>query len=349
MKKVLFLLFMAVLIPALIFAAKSEEDQYLNAMDSYNKQDLPKAMSGFKDFLAAFPQSKYRPAAMMKVAEMEENFTSKKELYEKVINEYPGTENEAEAVYSTGRLYHARGDFKKAEEYMETLIRKFSNTVWIEPAYYYLMISLEDMGRFDEAKAIYNDYNSGKGYYMYKNRVELAYANLLFKTGEFGKAADSFEKVISKYDDNEKYIYLPPVYKRLALAYAKMNLPEKAKDTLMELNKKFPDAESDTFEAKNADTEGTVSGQAAADAVTQPAENVAGSFFAVQVGAFSNQKYIKVEKEKYSKMGISVLVKKSGKLSRVMVGKFNSKAEAEKFAIKENIKNFFVKEIQEGK
>jgi TolA-binding protein len=343
MKKALFLVFMAVLIPALIFAAKSEEDQYLNAMDSYNKQDLPKALSGFQDFLAAFPQSKYRPAAMMKVAEIEENFTGKKELYEKVITEYPGTENEAEAVYSLGRLCHARGDYKKAEEYMETLIRKFSNTVWIEPAYYYLMLSLDDMGRFDEAKAIYNDYNSGKGYYMYKNRVELAYANLLFKTGEFAKSADSFEKVINKYDDNEKYIYLPPVYKRLALAYAKMNLPEKAKDTLMELNKKFPDAESDTFAGRSAETDGI------AFAVTPAAETAAGSFFAVQVGAFSIQKYIKAEKDKYSKIGIPVLVKKSGKLSRVMVGKFNSRAEAEKFATKENIKNFLVKELQEGK
>ena len=91
----------------------SEEDSYLQAMDSYNQKDFEKAKPLLQDFYNNFKDSKYRPNVMLKLAELETDFSKQEAMYKEIIKEKPDTEFEAEAVYSLGRLYFARDEFRK--------------------------------------------------------------------------------------------------------------------------------------------------------------------------------------------------------------------------------------------
>ncbi len=350
MKKTVIITAMALLLPLAIFAKPSEDDVFLKAMAVYNSKDYKGASSAFENFLSEFPSSRYKPSALMKIAEIEEDVTKKKELYDRIIKEYPATEYEAEAVFSLGRMYYAMAEDKKAEEYLGTVMGRFSNTVWIEPAYYYMILALDGQSRQEEALKLYADYNNGKGYYMYKNRIELAYANILFKQGKFGEAVFAYQNVIDKTEDTEKYIYLPAVYQKLAEAYRKSGNTEKAKDAESALLKRFPSAETHEEAAESVTKTGAVT---EVDPITNtsPAqaptpENKAQSgieYFTVQVGAFSLEKNAELEKENLAKKGVKAEVVKDGNFFKLKTGKYRTRAEADNFARGKGLKNYLVR------
>jgi len=350
MKKFVLTAVIALAVSSCTFAKPSEDDVFLKAMTLYNSKEYKNASAAFDTFLKDFPSSRYKPSALMKIAEAEENVDKKKELYEKIIKEYPGTEYEAEAVYSLGRMYYAMAEDKKAEEYLGAVMGRFPNTVWIEPAYYYMILSLDGQGRQEEAKKLYADYNGGKGYYMYKNRIELAYANILFKQAKFGEAVFAYQNVIDKTEDTEKYIYLPDVYQKLAESYRKSGNVEKAKDAQSAFLKRFPAADRAEDSPESVTKTGAVT---EVDPITNtspaqavPAENIQAErveYFTVQVGAFSLEKNAELEKESLAKKGVKAEVVKDGNFYKLKTGKFRTKAEAESFARGKGLKNYLAR------
>jgi TolA-binding protein len=341
MKKFVLTAVIALAVSSCMFAKPSEDDVFLKAMTLYNSKEYKNASAAFETFIKEFPSSRYKPSALMKIAEAEENVDKKKDIYERIIKEYPGTEYEAEAVYSLGRMYYAMAEDKKAEEYLGAVMGRFPNTVWIEPAYYYMILSLDGQGRQEEAKKLYADYNSGKGYYMYKNRIELAYANILFKQAKFGEAVFAYQNVIDKTEDTEKYIYLPDVYKKLAEAYRKSGNVEKAKDAESAMLKRFPSADlpEESVKAGAVTAVDTVTGTTPAE--VKPTEII--EYFTVQVGAFSLEKNAELEKENLAKKGVKAEIVKDGNFYKLKTGKFRTKAEAESFARGKGLKNYLAR------
>ncbi|HDT15236.1 MAG TPA: hypothetical protein ENN55_03410, partial [Firmicutes bacterium] len=329
---VLFIVFLFFAVLSLQARPMLEEDVYLDAMQTFNEKKYKEAAVKFDDFMKKFPKSSYRPNILLKQAELADDFFEKKELYEKVILEYQNTEYEAEAVYSLGRAYYARNDHASAGKYLLAMLQKHSNTFWIEPSYYYLFLSLSARKKYKEAENIYRDYNSKNKFYIYKSRMDLAYANVLMMQNEYAKAAEVYVRLLVEHDGKEKYIYAPDIYARLAECYEKTGSRDKREEVLKEMKNKYPGAkeskqlvEAVVPAAKEAEIE-------TQNVVSAPVHEKKESFYTVQLGAFSTQRNADRMKKQYEDKGYSMAVRKSGNLYLVQVGRFDSYGGAKKFA-----------------
>jgi TolA-binding protein len=341
------------------FAAMSEDEAYLAAMDSYNKKDFDKAGPLLADFYGKHPQSNYRPNVMLKLAELEQDFTRSEAMYKQVIKEKPDTEFEAEAVFSLAKLYYARAEYVKCVEYSGIIMGRFSNTMWIEPAYYYTMLSLNAQKKYQEAAGKYGEYSANSNYFMFKNRCKLAYAAALIAQGKCSEAIPQLAQVISELD-REKYIYGPDVYAKIINCHKNSENIAELDKYIYGLKQKYPDsveAKSGGF-VKPVPTEAPVK-QEPAKAVKQATAEVSvpeptvegGKFFTVQIGAYANRKFAEYDAEKLRKKKYYVFMKEDGKFIKVYVGKLATRQEAAKLAYtlskKEGVKQFLVKQAWE--
>jgi tetratricopeptide (TPR) repeat protein len=331
----------------------SEDELYLSAMDAYNTKDFDRAKSFFEDFNSKYGNSKYKPNVLLKLAELQTDFTVSEKLFNQVIKEYSGTEYEAEGTFELGRLYFSRGNYPECVERMNGIISKFSNTVWIEPAYYYYMLSLNAQGKFQDLEKIYKEY-SEKVFYLYKNRIKNVYADMKFKNGLCEECVKIYKEILDE-KENEKYIYVPQIYQRLVICYDKLgNVNEKSKYEY-DLKKFYPNSQ----EAKNIDNAGTEEVKIIEEKKESPiyknqvktgdgSKNV---FYTIQIGAFSNEKFAQMTVDKLKDKSYDVFTKQDGKFIKVSVGRFNTKEEAEKFveefSKKEKITNYLIKQAWE--
>jgi tetratricopeptide (TPR) repeat protein len=352
----------AVLLGCISIIAMSEDEAYLAAMDTYNKKDFDKARPLLQDFFDNYKDSKYRPNVMLKLAELETDFSKAEATYRDIIKDKPDTEFEAEAVFSLGRLYYGRNDYVKCEEEMGVVMGRFGNTVWIEPAYHYLMLSLNAQKKYGDTEKLYADYNSNKNYFMFKNRIKLAYADALYNESKYPDAIIVYRQVIED-GEHEKYIYLPVVYAKIISCFDyTANASEKEK-YVYDLKQKFPDspeakqggAIKPAEDALSGPTPSTQTAAAATPAVGEKAAAVektkGGKFYTVQIGAYANRKFADYDAGKLKKKGYTVFYKAEGKFTKVMVGKLKTKAEADALAQeltkKGLIKSYLVKQAWE--
>jgi cell division septation protein DedD len=349
------------------FGIMNEEDAYLSAMDSYNKKDFEKARSLLSDFYENYKGSKYRPNVMLKLAELEQDFFKSETMYKEVIKDKPDTEFEAEAVFSLARLYYARNEYTKAVEYAGIIMGRFGNTMWIEPAYHYIMLALNAQKKYGETARYYAEYNSNSNYFMFKNRIKLAYAEALYAQEKYAEAAQFFAQVIADAD-KEKYIYAPDVYAKIINCYKITgNITEQDK-YVYDLKDKYPDsaeAKSGGF-VKPVFTQEVVTPEPTKAPIKAPTKAPAkpletptpegpkikgGVFYTVQIGAYANKKFADYDANRLRKKKYYVFMKAEGKFIKVMVGKVATRVEADKLAYelskKEKIKSFYVKQAWE--
>ncbi len=355
MKKTLCFLAVFFLFSSISFAVIIEEDAYIEAMDKYNKKDYSASMPRFQKFLDNFPNSKYRPVALLKIADMTEDYVRKKEIYERVIKENPGSEYEAEALFSLGKMYYARGNMQKCEEYMDIVAGKYPDTVYMEPVYYYSALALNAQKKWNETKKKYDEYIS-KGYYQYKTRMELVLGDACFSTAEYKKAAESYQKVLDSDETKEREIYRPAVYRKLAEALRKSGDEKGAEKVLDDFRYKYPDAFNSSglkisttpafaADAPSAKLSPTATPSAVkVDFKKQAAVKTNNGTFTLQLGAFGSEKNAKKLEAEFKKKGIRVRIEKAGNLYRVRTGHFKTKAEAENFAKRNSIENYVIKE-----
>jgi TolA-binding protein len=365
MKKIM--LFVMIFTAASVFACASfygnmiEEDAYLKANANFNNKDYEGAANDFTAFLEKFPESKYRAAALLKMAELSENIEDSIKYYNTVINDYPKSESEAEAVFDLAKLFYAQGGYKKAHDYFNVIISKFPSMIWAEESYYMIILcSLEEKDASAVEKA-YSEYNDKK-FFTIKDRVNAAYAGYLMSSGNYLKALDLYREVIAKTSDKDKNIYMPLVYKNAAEAAKNTGDTSGAEKLEGDLKLKYPDSP----EAKGT-SEAAIEGQDAgeSDYVTIKADNkktvvkrqktgvktAPKEFYTIQIGAYSNKKICDLTAAKFQEKKYDVFVKKDGKFYKISLGRYGTKAEAEaaapQIAKKERLKSYLVKQVWE--
>jgi len=328
-----------------VYAVVTEEDAYLEAMNLYNKKEFDRAEEKLLEFRKNFSSSKYMPNVLLKLAELEEDTNKTVEYYVNVMKNYYNSEYEAEAVYSMGRLYYAQGSYDMAEEYFGTMLGKYSNTVWVEPSYYYLMLSLLAKKKYDDVNDVYSDYNSNGRYFIFKNRVNLAMANAYSEQEKYEQAADMYSRVIKDYTSKEKYIYLPDVYRKLYEIYMKTDRKSEAESVKEKFKTEFP-GKGWAGSGGGGKIE-EVKEESPKPAPTKAAAGKSGWYYTVQVGAFSNKKFAGLMHKKLADKGYEVRIKSGGKFHKIQVGRFETKTEADSFAAefsrKERVNNYLVK------
>ncbi len=341
---ILFFIFTAVLIYGL-----NEEELYLSAMEAYNTKDFEKSKSLFEDFNTKYPDSKYKPGILLKLAELQTDFALSEKIFNQVIKEYKDSEYEAEGVFELGRIYFGRGEYLKCQENMNRIISKFSNTVWIEPAYYYYLLSLNAQDKSQEIEKSYREYFE-KGFYLYKNRIKNVYADMKFKAGLYEECISIYKDILAE-KDNERYIYIPQIYKRLIICYDKIGDVNEKNKYEYDLKQLYPNSQ----EAKNisaAEEEVKIVEEKKDIPVYKnlvKKESVSKNvFYTIQIGAFSNEKFAHQTVDKLKNKNYNVFTKKDGKFIKVFVGRFGTKEEAEQFAggflKKEKITNYLIKQ-----
>jgi cell division septation protein DedD len=331
------------------YANMGEEDAYLSAMDSFDKKDYSTAQKGFDEFLQKFPDSKYRPNAMLKAADMKEETADKDRAYSEVIKDYPNSEFEAEAVFSLGRMYYVVGNYKKSRELLNIILNKYRNMVWVEESYYYIVLCYLAEKNYDLMDKAYMEYSQNKDYFKQKKKMELAYADSLLERAKFPEAAAIYKGLMDSAESQDKSLYMPAVYKKAAMAYERAGDGKTAGIISTDLKLKFPDS----VEATGQDTKPVQTAAVQAQATPKPEATAAAagavkSFFTVQIGAYSNKKFCDITAKKYEDKKYPVFIKKEGKFFRIMVGKLATKEEAEVYAKdfikKEKLKNYLVKQ-----
>ncbi len=330
--------------PLVVFGGSSGDELYLDAMEAYNKKQYDKSEVLLKDFMEKYPDSRFKPDVMMKLAELEESYEKSINIYKEVMGKYSETRHEAEAVYSLGRLYFAGGDYESAEEQFGKILGEFSDTVWIEMSYYSLMLSLLAQDKFDSVKRIYDDYMSREHFTIFRNRVRLVYGDSLYKQGRYLAAAHTYKDILDNFTEKEKYIYLPDVYVKLIDSYSNLSNTELAGRYSKELSEKFPKYKPDKPLKKEKDDIKIVQQEKKA---VEKKKQEKKEFYTMQIGAFSTEKFSRQMQKRMEDKGYDVYVKKGRKFYKVQIGRFDTKKEAVSFAKnfskKEKIKNYLVK------
>ncbi len=331
--------------------AMNEEESYINAMDKYNRKEFAEAQKLLAEFGAKYPDSRFRPNVMLKLAELEKDFSAAESIYRQVIKEKPDSEFEAEAVFSLSRLYFTRAEYLKSLEYAGIIMGKFRDTVWIEPAYHYAMMSKNALSDYDGALKLYLEYTANGKYFMFKERIRLAYAEALLGLKKYAEAAAAFAAVAGS-DGENRYIYKPDVYAKAAYCFSKSGNDSAAEKYIYELKARYPEsAEARAGGVFAASTEVPVKTpfKTPVKTAAPTAKAVAGKFFTVQVGAYSNEKLASDMAANLKKQGFYVFTKNEGRFVKVLAGRESSREAAERLGGElmrknRNIKSYLVKE-----
>lgn len=351
MKKTLVIL--AVILGAYNFASGAfygnmvEEDAYLSASSAFEKSDYDGAAAQYSAFLEKFPESKYKAASLLKLAELSENTEDAQKYYNKVINEFPGKESEAEAVYDLAKLFYAQDDYKKAAVYFNIVTAKFPSMIWVEESYYMLLLCAlagHDTAVFEKTLDEYKT----KGFFTFNTRVDFVYAGYLFDTGKYDKALALYKELIDKTQGKDKNIYMPVIYLNAAEAAKRIGDLTDSDRMESDLKYKYPDSlEARGNKVSAAPTQAATMEQM--QTIKIPADkDETREFYTVQIGAYSNKRFCDLTAAKLKKDKYDVFEKKDGKFYKLSVGRFKTREEADAFAPalakKEKLKTYLVKQ-----
>lgn len=355
MKRFLYALIITALFSFACYAG--EDEDYIAAMEAYNRQDYKEAGRLLADFAEKYPASRHMPNTMVKLGELAGDFDSAASLFNTVIARFPNTEYEAEAIYRSGMLYYAKADYRRAEDYFNKVISRFSNMVWSEPSYYYLMMCKNARGLYDETLKLHKDYREIK-YYVYRNRADAAAAYALSKKGKHAEAAALYEAIIKNDIDSEKYLIAPDIYLKAAASLEAAGKKQEAESYRKRGAEKYSSYPGFKTDAAPGATPGAVPAAVtevsrtlpvSAGVVTARAKKEESKiFYTVQVGAFSALKNAEALRDSLNKSGRNSFIKTEGKLHKVLAGRFETKQEADRFAEnmakEEKLKSWLVKQ-----
>ncbi len=341
--KILILFFCFLSLFNFILGLEVEEDAYISALEIYNKNDFKNSKKLFEEFLEKFSASKYKPKILLKLGQLENDFDKAISIYDNVINNYSDSENEIEAIYLKGVLFFTKEKYKESKNEFQKIIEKFSESIWTEPSYYYLLLNNYALKNYDEAEKIYKKYIDIKNFYVYKNRMDLCYANVLYSKGKYPEAIELYKEVLNKTNTDDKNIFLPYIYRQIIECYKKQNDIENATKYEKELNEKFP-------KANELLQEHVLPEKSETPVLIKKDESNASEFFTIQIGAYTNKKFADIMYKKLLEKKYTVFLKTEGKFYKIQVGKFVTKQEADDYAkdlmVKEKLKSYLVKKFE---
>ena len=181
----------------------TEEEAFLDANASFDKQDFDAARKSYSDFTDKFPQSKHRADALIRLAETAPSIEEADRIYHSVIADYAGAEPEARARAGLGKMYYAAGDYIKARGYFEAVVQKFPDAAPAEESYYYTALCIYAAKDYDALDSIIDSYIK-KNFSAYKGRMQLLRAEELYAREKYQDAAAVYRQVIDAADTKEK-------------------------------------------------------------------------------------------------------------------------------------------------
>jgi tetratricopeptide (TPR) repeat protein len=165
-------------------------------------------------------------------------------IAEKLLNEYLETqENNAEAYFLLSNIYHMKGQIGKA-------IRGFKKVLQLDPAHTDASISLSvvlnDIGKYEEAKKIFDSANSNlvkKQEGLADPHINRKFAFKHFELAEMYFTYNRYEEALYEYNKASSLEPENVEYKiKIAKVYAKKGYSSKACEVLRQVKREYPGA-----------------------------------------------------------------------------------------------------------
>lgn len=110
-----------------------EAQAYQAAYGLVRNQKFDAAIDAFRQFLGSYPDGKYAPNAHYWLGELylviePQDLESSRQAFSLLLSEYPDNPKAADAIYKLGKVQFLKGNRKKAREYMDQVVRDYSNS-----------------------------------------------------------------------------------------------------------------------------------------------------------------------------------------------------------------------------
>lgn len=115
-----------------VSAQPGEADAYRSAYALVRSQQFDQAVDAFQRFLRQFPAGRYAPNAHYWLGELylvtqPVDLESSRQAFTLLLDEYPDNAKVPDALYKLGRVHFMKGNRDKAREYLDRVIRKYSD------------------------------------------------------------------------------------------------------------------------------------------------------------------------------------------------------------------------------
>jgi cell division septation protein DedD len=301
-------------------AGTPEDDGYLAAIRQFNQHNWDQAQQSLRDFQTRFPNSRWRWAVKLRLADLETDPERAENLYREVIAQKESREWSWDARWGLAAALYSRGRYPQAREIFLGLAQ--SHDVRRILSLYYAGLCALALNQTDAALEAFSEITD------HHPQAEIAGASLI-ALGDVELAAHHAENARIWY---QQYLKEKPEGELAAQAQAKLQSLEDVGNTREALSNQLKPA---SIEGKQKFAPPVF--KAAVPSATPTSEVPAkGRTFCVQVGAFSKIEYAQGMVRKLQNLGLKAFMQesKSGKekLHLVRVGNFATRAEAERQA-----------------
>lgn len=333
----------------------TEAELYQQCKTAYTKGDFVTARQSVDKFLSLYPQSQHIDEILFMEAFLQPDIEASMGGYRNIIEKYPDSKWIAKAHFQIGQCYYLRGEYDRSLDHYGRIIVSYSEDDVYWSARYWRCKAFMAKGEYKEAMAALRSLEESNPPGIGKDMIMMVQGNCYMGVQDYENARAAYNFIIESMPDSQ---WVPSAYLMLAESFQKTGNAEKAKESLQKLIEGYQksmeaiqakqildplSSEQASDKSNSVETQPAVSktvSEPVKPAQETPAKSPSiqtGSYFSIQVGAFSSKSNADKLARQLRVKGynnVAVLNPSPGekKLYKVMVGKFKSQEDALKIA-----------------
>ena len=327
------LLLPAIYILILAFPALSEDagateaELYQQCKRFFSTGNFVEADRRIGRFRSLYPESEHDGEMLFMQAFLQPAIKVSMEINRLIIEKYPNSKWAAKSYFQLGQRYYLRGEYDKALDCYGKIIVSYSEDETYWPARYWKCKSLIAKGDYKDAMAALRSLEKSDSGEIGEDMILTAIGSCYLGMKDYEHAAAAYSSLIESMPDSQR---IPSAYLLLAESQQSLGKRGEAKKLYQKIIESYPQS----MEAQQAQKRlNSIAAPQPKAAKTTPAKT--GSYFTIQVGAFSSKRNADKLAGRLKKRGYSVNVippRSGSRLHRVTVGKFRTKSGALKWA-----------------
>ena len=165
--------------------------------------ETAKAVTYFQEVSQMTPRGQYAYQAQRYIAEIVEiTFQDLEQAiieYQKLINEFSHSGDQAEHQYRIASIYFKKHDYEQAMVELDTLLEDYSESSWAEEALFRMTEILYTLHRCDESREMYSRFRVRHPGSAYTGEIEFIMASCLEDEGKLKLALTRFKSLEGNY------------------------------------------------------------------------------------------------------------------------------------------------------
>ncbi len=319
----------------------TEEELYQLCRSVYAKGKFVDAGQHIEKFLSLYPKSDHAGEILFMRAFLQFAIDAAAKVYGLIIEKYPNTDWAAKSHFQLGQSCYLQGKYDEALDHYGKIIISHSESEAYWPALYWKCKSLIAKGDYEKAVPVLRSLKGSDSAEINRDMIlmslgacyrgmkdhenaEASYRALIDSTPDSQWISSAYLLLGRSLQDRGKLEEAKNLYQRVIKDYGRSIETHRAQEYLNSLSLSLPESvEAQPAASESAETTHTPSTPAV-------------SHFAMQVGAFSNERNADSLENRLKKKGYSVSIVRpvpdKSRLYKVRVGKFKTRSAALKAA-----------------